>query len=105
MASTDSTGRTIIVGVTGASGAVLARTTLRLLAADQRVARVHLVITDAGHRLLAEELGIASRVAELPAQLLGGGNPAQAPPKSTFSPIPTSAPASPPAAIPPTPCA
>jgi flavin prenyltransferase len=71
MTSTESVGKTIIVGITGASGAVLAQTTLRLLAADARVARVHLVITDAGHRLLAEELGIASRAADLPSQLVG----------------------------------
>lgn len=71
MTSTESGGKTIIVGITGASGAVLAQTTLRLLAADARVARVHLVVTDAGRRLLAEELGIASGAAGLPAQLLG----------------------------------
>jgi flavin prenyltransferase len=74
MASTESGGKTIIVGITGASGAVLAQTALRLLAADARVARVHLVITDAGHRLLGEELGMASRPPDLPAQLLGPPN-------------------------------
>jgi flavin prenyltransferase len=71
MASTESGGKVIIVGVTGASGAILAQTTLRLLAADARVARVHLVITDAGHRLLYQELGIAPRAADLSAQLIG----------------------------------
>jgi flavin prenyltransferase len=71
MASTESNGKVIIVGVTGASGATLAQTALRLLAADGRVARVHLVVTDAGLRLLEEELGIAARSTELPAQLLG----------------------------------
>jgi 4-hydroxy-3-polyprenylbenzoate decarboxylase len=70
MASTESGGKVIIVGVTGASGAVLAQTALRLLAADTRVARVHLVVTDAGLRLLEEELGIAARSAELTAQVL-----------------------------------
>jgi 4-hydroxy-3-polyprenylbenzoate decarboxylase len=73
MASTESGGKTIIVGITGASGAVLAQTALRLLAADARVTRVHLVVTDAGQRLLGEELGITTRGADLPAQLLGGG--------------------------------
>jgi 4-hydroxy-3-polyprenylbenzoate decarboxylase len=73
MASTESGGKVVIVGVTGASGAVLAQTALRLLAADARVARVHLVVTDAGMRLLEEELGIAARSAELPGQLLGAG--------------------------------
>ena len=71
MASTESGGKTIIVGVTGASGAILARTLLRLLAADTRVQRVHLVITDAGHRLLNQELGIPPRATDLPAQLIG----------------------------------
>jgi 4-hydroxy-3-polyprenylbenzoate decarboxylase len=74
MASSESGGKTIIVGVTGASGAVLAQTALRLLADDARVSRVHLVVTDAGHRLLGEELSIASRGADLPSQLLGGGS-------------------------------
>ena len=40
--------KTIIVGVTGASGAVLAQAALRLLEADARVARIHLVVTDTG---------------------------------------------------------
>ncbi len=53
-------GKVITVGVTGASGAVLARTALRLLETDERVSRVHLVITEAGQRLLAQELGIGA---------------------------------------------
>jgi 4-hydroxy-3-polyprenylbenzoate decarboxylase len=69
MASTD--GKVVIVGLTGASGAVLAQTALRLLAADARVARIHLVVTDAGARLLQQELGIAAPAPELPARLLG----------------------------------
>jgi 4-hydroxy-3-polyprenylbenzoate decarboxylase len=69
--TTEAASKTIIVGVTGASGAMLAQTMLRLLAADARVARVHLVITDAGYRLLDQELGIAPRSADLPAQLAG----------------------------------
>jgi 4-hydroxy-3-polyprenylbenzoate decarboxylase len=54
-------GKVITVGVTGASGAVLAQTMLRLLDADQRVAKVHLVVTEAGQRLLATELGITAQ--------------------------------------------
>jgi 4-hydroxy-3-polyprenylbenzoate decarboxylase len=50
----------ITVGVTGASGAVLAQKMLALLDVDTRVERVHLVVSDAGLRLFAEELGIAS---------------------------------------------
>jgi 4-hydroxy-3-polyprenylbenzoate decarboxylase len=59
-------GTVIIVGVTGASGAILAQAALRLLDADPRVARVHLVVTEAGLRLFAHELGI---VAQDPKQL------------------------------------
>jgi len=50
----------VTVGVTGASGAVLAQKTLALLEDDPRVARIHLVVTEAGQRLFAEELGISS---------------------------------------------
>ena len=54
-------GKVITVGVTGASGALLAQAMLRLLEADARVAKVHLVVTDAGLRLLATELGITAQ--------------------------------------------
>ena len=53
-------GQIVTVGVTGASGAILAQKTLALLEADARVARVHLVVTETGQRLFAEELGIAT---------------------------------------------
>ncbi len=52
--------QTVTVGVTGASGAILAQKALALLEEDARVARVHLVVTEAGQRLFAEELGISS---------------------------------------------
>ena len=45
--------------MTGASGAVLAQKMLALLDADARVERVHLVVSDTGLRLFAEELGVA----------------------------------------------
>src|ERR1700724_485032 len=65
--------RTIVVCVTGASGAVLAQAALRLLEADARVERIHLVVTDTGARLLAHELGIATSDAkQLPSLLVGG---------------------------------
>jgi 4-hydroxy-3-polyprenylbenzoate decarboxylase len=67
-----SQGKVVIVGVTGASGAVLAQTALRLLAADARVARIHLVVTAAGLRLLAHELSISAPLNELPGRMLGG---------------------------------
>jgi flavin prenyltransferase len=67
-----SLGKVITVGVTGASGAILARTALRLLEADDRVSRVHLVVTEAGQRLLAQELGVNPADAkQLPALLSG----------------------------------
>ena len=62
----------VTVGVTGASGAILAQKTLTLVEADDRVARVHLVVTEAGQRLFAEELAISSGdLKQLPARLLG----------------------------------
>jgi 4-hydroxy-3-polyprenylbenzoate decarboxylase len=59
--------------VTGASGAILAQKALALLEADARVARIHLVVTETGQRLFAEELGIsAGDLKQLPARILGG---------------------------------
>src|SRR6266853_6374535 len=65
-------GQIITVGVTGASGAVLAQKALILLEEDARVARVHLVVTEAGQRLFAEELGLsAGDLKQLPSRILG----------------------------------
>jgi len=62
----------VTVGVTGASGAILAQKTLVLLEEDVRVARVHLVVTEAGQRLFAEELGFsAGDLKQLPGRILG----------------------------------
>jgi 4-hydroxy-3-polyprenylbenzoate decarboxylase len=62
----------VTVGVTGASGAILAQKTLVLLEEDTRVARVHLVVTETGQRLLTEELGITSGdLKQLPSRILG----------------------------------
>jgi flavin prenyltransferase len=64
--------KTVTIGVTGASGAILAQTILRFLEADPRVARIHLVVTDTGLRLCAHELGIvAAEPKRLPSLLLG----------------------------------
>jgi 4-hydroxy-3-polyprenylbenzoate decarboxylase len=61
----------VTVGVTGASGAVLAQKTLSLLEQDARVARIHLVVTEAGQRLFSEEVGITSGdLKQLPSRLL-----------------------------------
>src|SRR4029077_16105746 len=65
-------GQTVTVGVTGASGAILAQKMLALLEADARVARIHLVVTETGQRLFAEELGISSGDSkQLAARILG----------------------------------
>jgi flavin prenyltransferase len=65
-------GKVITVGVTGASGAALARATLQLLESDSRVSRVHLVVTEAGQRLLAQELAISTaEPRQLPALVSG----------------------------------
>jgi flavin prenyltransferase len=64
--------RVITVGVTGASGAIYAQAILRMLDADRRVARVFLVASDAGLRLLSTELGIvAADAKKLPSLLTG----------------------------------
>jgi flavin prenyltransferase len=68
----NSTGRTITVGITGASGAIYGQTVLRMLDADPRVERVFLVSSDTGMRLLATELDIVPADAKkLPALLTG----------------------------------
>jgi 4-hydroxy-3-polyprenylbenzoate decarboxylase len=62
----------VTVGVTGASGAILAQKMLVLLEEDARVAHVHLVVTEAGQRLFTEELGITSGdLKQLPSRILG----------------------------------
>jgi len=61
----------VTVAITGASGAILAQKALTLLEADPRVACIHLVVTEAGQRLCAEELAIPSGdLKQLPARLL-----------------------------------
>jgi 4-hydroxy-3-polyprenylbenzoate decarboxylase len=68
----NSEGKVITVGITGASGAILAQAALRLLEVDPRVARVHLVVTETALRLFAHELGIvAPDPKQLPALILG----------------------------------
>ena len=65
-------GQIVTLGVTGASGALLAQKTLHFLAEDARVAKIHLVVTETGQRLFSEELGISSGdLKQLPARLLG----------------------------------
>jgi flavin prenyltransferase len=65
-------GKVVTVGVTGASGAIYARAILRLLDADKRVARVALVVSETGMRLIATELGVvAPDPKKLPVLLTG----------------------------------
>jgi flavin prenyltransferase len=72
MATQKSAGGVITIGVTGASGAIYAQAILRLLDSDKRVARVYLVASDAGLRLLSTELGIvAADGKNLPSLLTG----------------------------------
>ena len=52
---------TLTVAITGASGSVLAKHLLIALEKDERVARVNLIVSDSGLRVLAEELQIAGR--------------------------------------------
>jgi 4-hydroxy-3-polyprenylbenzoate decarboxylase len=64
--------KTITIGVTGASGAILAQKMLSLLEADSRVAKIHLVITETGQRIFSEELTIpASPPRQFLSRLLG----------------------------------
>ena len=69
-----STGKkTVILGVTGASGALLARRMLQMLEGDARVAKIHLVISGSGLKLLRDELDAdVSKSARIPAALAGG---------------------------------
>jgi 4-hydroxy-3-polyprenylbenzoate decarboxylase len=61
---------TIVLAITGASGAILAAHMLRALDADPRVAAIHLIASPSALRVLAEESGISGRTA-LAAKLLG----------------------------------
>ncbi len=69
---TNDADKVITVAVTGASGALCAQTMVRMLDADDRVARVHFMVTSSGMRVLADELGIrASEPRKLAARLAG----------------------------------
>ena len=53
--------QTLTLAVTGASGSVLVIEMLQALAADQRIGRVHLVVSPGALRVMAEETGASSR--------------------------------------------
>jgi 4-hydroxy-3-polyprenylbenzoate decarboxylase len=60
----------IILGVTGASGAVFARRTLQMLERDARVEKIHLVISGSGLKLLRDELDLeVAKSSGIPAAL------------------------------------
>jgi flavin prenyltransferase len=82
-----SEGKVVIVAVTGASGAILAQTALRMLDADPRVARIHLVVTETGLRLLEHELHITGPLSELPERMLDSSG---AKPRSKIEILPNS---------------
>src|SRR5579862_5801236 len=67
---TNTAGRAITVGVTGASGSILPKHLLDALERDERVGTVNLILSDSGLRVMAEELGMSGR-ADLLTRLLG----------------------------------
>lgn len=62
---------TVVLAVTGASGSIFAIEMLRALELDDRVGRVHLVVSPSALRVLAEETGVSARNS-LVERLLGG---------------------------------
>ena len=64
-------GKTIVVGISGASGAVYAQRLVQMLEADARAEKVILVATTGGLRLLRDELKLKTKdVSKLPEELL-----------------------------------
>jgi flavin prenyltransferase len=65
--------QSLVLAVTGASGAIFARRTLQMLEGDARVGRIHLVISGSGLKVLREELDLGiSESAAIPSRLMGG---------------------------------
>jgi flavin prenyltransferase len=65
-------GKSIVLGVTGASGAIFARRSLQMLEADERVGKIHLVVSASGHKVLREELHLnVNKSAAIPSLLAG----------------------------------
>jgi 4-hydroxy-3-polyprenylbenzoate decarboxylase len=73
---TQAGGKSLVLGVTGASGAIFARRALQMLEADPRVERVHLVISGSGLKVISEELKLKlSQRSSIPSQLADGPAP------------------------------
>lgn len=53
--------QTLTLAITGASGTILAFKMLRTLVLDDRVVRIHLVVSPSALRVLAEETGVSGR--------------------------------------------
>jgi 4-hydroxy-3-polyprenylbenzoate decarboxylase len=71
-AETPTDGKRIVIAVTGASGAIYARRALQMLEADERVARIHLVISGSGLKVIREELSVnLAKSSAIPSQLAG----------------------------------
>ena len=69
-------GKIIVLGVTGASGAVFARRAIQMLEADRRVGKIHLVVSGSGLKVLREELEVeVSKSVAVAATLAGGPAP------------------------------
>lgn len=64
--------KNVILGITGASGAVVARRFLQLLEADVRVGKVHLVASQSAVRVAKHELGIDASDPKKLAELYNG---------------------------------
>jgi 4-hydroxy-3-polyprenylbenzoate decarboxylase len=65
--------KSVVLGITGASGAIFARRMLQMLESDTRVGKIHLVISGSGLKVLREELEInLSKTVQIPALLAGG---------------------------------
>lgn len=59
--------KAVVLAVTGASGAIVARRMLQMLEADPRVGKIHLIVSDSGLKVLREELGLeVARHTDLP---------------------------------------
>ena len=68
--------KTVVLGVTGASGSVFARRMLQMLECDDRVGKIHLVISGAGLKVVREELDLdVSKSASLAAAIADGPVP------------------------------